>query len=554
MDQLLERKRPELAYFLLRAMLAMERAQWDAAQRVLRHAIQLVPPRERSRRARRRSQRKYATLQKTAYALLARVEQELTAQARQREELRERKEARKREQARRVVLAAAMGRMKAAVAGRDFVTALVMLREVETLQGLSATSHYFRGYIDFERGRYRKAKRHLQAALRVDPGDRWSRYMLTMTRAKLGERRRARRTLLRLARGDDEVAKVAKVAARKLKRRQAGPKARASGLRLGLEIGGGVDTNPSFLDEVGGSWKSAAWSLRAGINAAYEHTLNGGFFVRPQARLFHRSYVRTAGGEEQDEVVGGFTLGYRDRRLEVEAAYHLETFFYGYELLSLRHRSTLSAGIAAAPWLGFLAQARLATRDVRLEDYAYLEDFELGGFMGLRLVLGGARVELGYELSRSLSPALRAEYVVNAETGTKSPREPVGSAAVRDVWVPYLLEVDYSFWSHGPALWFRVSLPWKLKLITSVSLQWRSFDLGDRLTQLTTGEITDYTARDDIRISGEALLERRLGAGFSLGLGFELLENLSSLDDRESGWDRNYSRHLVELRLAWELP
>jgi len=443
----------------------------------------------------------------------------------------------------------AIARAKQAIEAGRFAAAL---RHLETADRAIPKQHlplYYRGLIAFKRKRLDEAERLLLDALAIEPADGWSQYMLALTVAASGRGKRARPVLTQLARGakDPELKKVAREALARLDRPRPSPRPQ-SRLLAGLELGSGLDTNPYYVDEVAAPLADAALAVQVGGRLAYLRALSKGLRLDVGLRGLERAYAVGGQGVEQTEVAAWAGMLFDLGRGEGGVHFNYALLLYGHEPLFSNYTASAQAGYPLLPWLRALAAGRVSWRAVLDVDRRYLEALQAGGLAGLRLSWRRLVLEVLYEVYREW-----AEPVPSAFSVTENKGPGPGAQQV----VVYELSADYSQLGHGPLLWAKLTLPWRLTLTAGAGLQQRLFDAGDTLSWDVSGaeQRKDLDPRRDLRVFVNAELSRQLPLGFQVALAFESLDNLSSLAIVDPvSIDRSFSRRQVMLLARWGWP
>lgn len=255
---------------------------------------------------------------------------------------------------------------------------------------------YYRAYCDYRGERFDEAASGFEEALRIDPGDGWSSYMLALSQAKAGKTAEARARLVRLqaAHAGDEIGKVSRSTLGELDALD-----RAAGGRwaLAADLGLFSDSNPAFRADSAGSGRTdAALSLS----------------VRSEYALVSRRAERLAVGlgagesayllrvEPADWTTLSGWLGYRRSGGAIAwlASYRFDFSLYAYDPFTSVH--TLGAGLRVpeAAWTMTTIDLEGMARFAHNPDYAHLaargaglelsQEFE--GARGLRGRIGYA--------------------------------------------------------------------------------------------------------------------------------------------------------------------
>ena len=416
-------------------------------------------------------------------------------------------------------------------------------------------NHYYWGYMAYVQGYRQVARQHFERASRAAPKDEWSRYMLALT-LEDGAPRDA--LLTGLASNGKEAT------LREAARTTLGPRIRprAGGLSLELELGAGLDTNPeSFAapttmlraskpplptTEVPSgklatpTSAAAAMALRGRIAAAYHLELAPGHAAGLGVHLQEQGYTASSDDHAaQTEVAGwasyGLSMG---QRVELGASYGYSLLLSGHEPLMSYHEADLTTRVRLRSWLVVLGGAGLRWLDVHAGSDLYKDTLQLCGSAALRAFWKGQTLQAGYSVLRSWS-----------EPGgfTLSEHEVMGKGGA-NVYV-----TDSSSTAHGPRLLLGFSLPWRLRLDTTVWLLWHHFDQPDRFVLQPNDAVLWEEERQDVQILVGVELRRPLTHGLEAVVLFSAVDNLSSLDN-SAPINRSYSRRLLLGSLRWRWP
>lgn len=440
----------------------------------------------------------------------------------------------------------AIARAKQAIETGRFAAAIRHLGAADRAIPKQHLPLYYRGLIAFKRKQLDEAERLLLDALAIEPADGWSQYMLALTVSASGREKKARPVLERLARAKDpELKKVAREALARLDRPRP-PSRPQSRLLAGLELGSGLDTNPYYVDELATPLEDASLAVQVGGRLAYLRALSRGLRLDVGLRGLERAYAVGGQGVEQTEVGAWAGMLFDMGRGEGGVHFNYALLLYGHEPLFSIYTASVQAGYPLLPWLRALAAGRVSWRAVLDVDRRYLEALQAGGLAGLRLSWRRLVLEVLYEVYREWAEPVPSALGV---TETKGP----GPQQV----VVYELDTDYSQLGHGPLLWAKLTLPWRLTLTAGAGLQQRLFEAGDTLSWDASGveQRQDLDPRRDLRVFASAELSRQLPLGFQLALAFESLDNLSSLSITDPvSIDRTFSRRQVMLVARWGWP
>jgi len=435
--------------------------------------------------------------------------------------------------------AALLKRARAALEGMRLDEARRALDEAEQIKPGQLMPSYYRGLLAYRQMRYKRAEQHLRRALEIDPRDGWSEYMLALTLSESGDPPAARVALARLCEqaSDNQLRLRARQALHLLE----GPgEQRRSGPLVTLELGTGLDTNPAYIDERPAELDEASLELHAAARGAYQFWLSRSFKGIVGASIFERAYAK--GGErfEQTEISGWATLSLVRERFNAGLSYSYALFMYGHSPLSSSHGGHLTFNLAVRSWLWLVSAARVVARPVHDEVYSYLPWLDAGGAVGLRLIGSWLTAELSYDLSRSWADTILTDHLETIGKGKNAT-----TLKVR-------ITSDYSQLSHGPYLWARARLPWRLFGLAGVGLVQRAFDSPG--LRVSARESSTIGPRNDLMLTAQAELARRFPAGFEIALRFESVDNFSNLTLDEWGQDRTYSRRLAGLLVRWNWP
>jgi tetratricopeptide (TPR) repeat protein len=528
LDDLLE-QRVDSRTALLRAMVAVESANRPAALGFLDQVTE-EPWAESATRLRARVE--------------AEQQREVEAE-RQRRAAAEAAAARQREAERQRTSRAEIERAKRAVETGDLHVAKAALDRAESLWPGQLVTRYYRGLLAYRQGQYRRAEGHLRQALAIDADDGWSRYMLALSIDRTGRSQRARQMLGLLASRapEPDLRRVARQALSRMRR------PRRPDLELRLDLRTGVDSNPSYLDEV--ALDDPAMALQLGLHLDYRRRLAPWLEVMLGAAFVERAYV-AGGGEEahHTEPRGWVGLALPLGRLRLQPTYQYALLLYGHEALLSTHTGELSAAVAltrAPTALSLELTGWTALRRVHDDDYAYLDALRAGATLALTLDLRWATLALGYGVDRDWADPVETTFA-HQQPGTNRAMGPGRMGETFEI----VYRTDYSLIEHGPMLQASLELPWRLSFSVAAYLELRRFDHADAATRSDTGTGTTLEARRDLRLAAEARLRRDLPAGLSLALRWASMNNGSTVDSPEL--DRNFARHLAELVLAWTWP
>jgi len=413
-----------------------------------------------------------------------------------------------------------------------FSAARRTLAEAERLKPRQLMASYYRGYMAYKQMRYKRAARHLRQALAIDANDGWSRYMLALTQSESGDLPAARTALTQLRSGakDPQLRHRAREALELL---DSPGEQRRSGLTVFGELGSGLDTYPAYFFEDSTVPYEASWELHAVARASYQHWFARAIKGIAGASVFERAYAKGGERYEQTEVDGWGTLSLVRERFNAALSYSYALFLYGHSPVSSAHGGHLSFNYALRSWLWLVTAGRVVGRPIHDVDYDYLPWLDVGATAGARLIRGRLTVELSYDLARAW-----AVRVGGTPKSGKSGRKPQEPEPIR----------DYTNIGHGPYLWARVRLPWRMQIFGGIGLIHRPFD-----TPSSQGT-TVYGPREDLTLSSQLELTRRFPAGFELALRFESVDNFSNLEEDVDGSNRNYTRRLAGAAVRWTWP
>jgi tetratricopeptide (TPR) repeat protein len=421
-------------------------------------------------------------------------------------------------------------------------------RAEQALPGQVET-RYYSGYLAYKRKKYLAARRLLHEALGIDAGDEWSRYMLAMTELELKEEKSATTRLEELA-STAKKRRVRKVAQEALARLEAARRReRPSGPFVRLELGSGLDTNPGYIDEI--SAERSGLELHAAAQLEYQHWLARHVRGRIGLSGFERGYGSGGGrSNEQTEGATWATLGWSGPRFDAALSYSYSLLLYGHEPLYSEHGGYLELGHLLGKWFRVEGVGRISRRVVHDQDYDYLRALVAGGTLGARFHRSWLTLGAGYEMVRQWADPM---LVVEQKTETGGQGSGPGGPPTT---IQYTLSTrtDYTLVGHGPFVWSRLRLPWRLALQVGVGIQWRLFDNAGTVANSHSGTIESFGPRRDLRISLEGELVRSFASGVQLALRLESVDNRSSLAQDEWGLDRTYSRWLAGLALRWIYP
>jgi tetratricopeptide (TPR) repeat protein len=445
--------------------------------------------------------------------------------------------------------AAAIDRAKSAITARRYPAAERHLARADRAMPGQHLPLYYRGYIAYQQKRHADAERLLRAALEVEPDDGWSKYMLALTLAATRRKAKARPLLSEVSRSrDPKLRKVAQQALEGLKPRKPRPPPPKNRLAAGLELGTGMDTNPYYVDELATDLEDTAFALQAAGRIGYMRLLSQASRLDVGLRLLERGYAHGGEGVEQTEVGVWTGLLLAWSVLEVNTYFNYALLLYGHEPLFSIYTAETEVAYPLWSWLSGFVVGRFSWRTVLDTERRHLEAIQAAGANGVRVKHDRFVIELAYEVYREWSDPVESRFVVTDERGGGPPAPEV----------VYTLRMDYSQLGHGPRLWGRVQLPWRLALTAGIEVQWRQFGIGDFLRWEVEGQPQqqlDMSRRHDVRIGAGAEISRQLPLGLQLALTFESVDNLSSLElEQPLVIDRNYSRRLVQLVLRWSWP
>lgn len=425
---------------------------------------------------------------------------------------------------------------------RRFSAARRTLAEADKLKPRQLMTSYYRGYMAHKQMRYKRAAKHLRRALAIDARDGWSRYMLALTQSESGDVPAARTSLaqLRTEAKDPQLRRRAREALEQL---ESPGEQRRSGLTVFGELGSGLDTNPAYINEDSAEPHEASWELHVAARASYQHWFSRAIKGVVGAGVFERAYAKGGERYEQTAITGWGTISLVRQRYNAALSYSYALFMYGHSPLSSDHGGHLSFNYALRSWLWLVTAARVVSRPVHDEVYSYLPWLDVGAMAGARLIRGRLTVELSYDLARSWGDAILIEADNQSGPGGGS-----GSGNPNKEW----RISDYTNLGHGPYLWARLRLPWRLQLFAGVGLTHRPFDNTSSWT--AQQKTTTYGPREDVTLSAQAELTHRFPAGFEVAMRFESVDNFSNITSDEWGADRDYARRLAGLAVRWTWP
>jgi tetratricopeptide (TPR) repeat protein len=431
-------------------------------------------------------------------------------------------------------------------------------------------SHYYRGYLAYETGDELAARRHLRAALRLSPRDEWSRYMLALS---LDEGALERKTIFK-----ELSTSASDPAVRDAARRALSTPAAARprhGLSLQLELGTGLDTNPSYAADSaafvvdpgapppggrepppGGSpplspppgsapttstesGKASALALRGAFSAAYRRELAAGHQGTVGVRLLEQGYLVGGADASKTELSGSVEYAFERRTpFQLRTSYDYTLHLFDHAPLLSQHELGLTPRLQLRSWLWLGGSARLRYRQTHDDDYRYLSAFELSFTLALTARAGRLTLLAGYQLQRGWADAVSvvAEAVVQG----------------RPSYGDYLL--DLSALAHGPELELELRLPFRLTFHASAWLLLYDFVSTDRLQSSMFGTTLWQADRRDTQLLVAAELRRPLGHGLEVALVYGAIDSFSSLGS-DAPLDFSYSRRMLtaNLRFRWPL-
>jgi tetratricopeptide (TPR) repeat protein len=439
-------------------------------------------------------------------------------------------------------------------AGRS-AEAAVALAEAERVTPGHLLNRYYRGYLAYQSGDFAVAREQFRAALRTDPNDRWSSYMLALSLE--GDSDQAR-MLVQLAGAPDPAVQAAALRALAATERRATTS--AGRLSLLVEVGSGLDTNPAQVTAGSSSssappdridrplpsdqpsqtqtnTQSAALALRGRIDLAYQRQLAPLHLGAVGLRVLEQGFPVGGAGYEQTELSAFLQYTLNAQRLQLSAAYQYTFDLLGHSPLLSLHDFSLSLGVPIRSWIAATGYTGLRYRQVHDDTYRYIEALECFGTLGLRVQWKLLTAHAGYQLLRSWASPVEIAF-------SQQP-DPRGSSIV--------YQTRYAFLAHGPQLELELALPWRLSLRGAAWFLWHSFDDADRFEVQQTGTVIWQQERRDLRIIAAAELSRPLRYGLELAMVFNSIDNLSSLDS-SSRVNRTYSRRTLLLSLRWRWP
>jgi Flp pilus assembly protein TadD len=525
---------------LLLAMIEAQQDRWSSAK----HCLQPVVAAKRD-----------SPWKRAAVELLERVEKELAEQEKTRA-LR--------------VRAARLEALDRALAKKDLAQAKLLLKQLAPERAAYESRYlYYAGLIAFHEQRYVTAVKALGRAMQLAPKDRWTRYSLALAYAKQGNVEGAKGLLSGLATTQGAGQKDAQAALARLqptavaaskRTSRATTKGSVHRFTVRAATGAGVDNNPGFIDEVGGSWSRVAPSLYALAAGRYRLTLPAQLALHSSLQLDHRNYFEAEYNDAAHQTLdAALSLSKRWSSVNWTSGYGFQLYLLGFQALYAEHRGFGELELSLSKWLDLQLGARLAWRPIYQEQYAYLQQTDVGGAATLVAYGRKWRVSLGYGVTRSFALRLLASYSVDRESGSRQRQRgknqpgPGGPPGTTTSTV-YDIDIDYTRWSHGVLLSSVLTLPWRLTVELEASVLFSHFDRGDRLTEQASGQLTSADSRDDTRFYLAASVSRALGYGLSVALAVTIVENISSLNLDALGWNRSFSRHVMDvlLRYVWQ--
>lgn len=457
---------------------------------------------------------------------------------------------------------AAIRRAKTHLEASRFLAAAQALGQAEQILPGHKLNFYYRGYLAYQRGNLGRAQKQLRRVLAVDPGDRWTRYMLALS-LEVGAPER-KRLLVKLS--EDNADPALRQAAREALRVRRRPT--FNGFSLQLEVGTGLDTSPSSaglgvtelprrppppgapplepqpqtatVAEVG-----PAWALRGKVELSYRRQLAPRHVLRVGLRLVEQAYG--VGGENygQTELAGALYYGWRGERFDLAVTYGYGLYLLAHAPLMSLHDVAVHGGMLLRPGLRLAVGGLLRVRDMHDASYDFLQALEPSAYLALGARWSALSVTLGYHVLRSQADP--AELQLSERLNQQNEL----------VTTNYL--TDYSYWGHGPRLALELTLPWRLSLGASAWLLWGLFDQPDRFIERFADDSKSVVIwqgeRRDLLILASVELRRSLGHGLSVALSFSSTDNLSTLDGAGSTpVDRAYHRRLLLGVVRWRWP
>lgn len=397
---------------------------------------------------------------------------------------------------------------------------------------------YYRAYCDYREGKYDKAAAGFEAALRIDPGDGWSAYMMALSTAKAGRAQEARKLLdsIKVKHGEGEIGRTA---AKTIQEIDALEKSTANRWAAVAETGVMLDTNPAFRADSSGEGKTdvgASFSTR-GEFALYRDRAQR---VVVGAGAGETAYVLRY--EPADWTTVSSWMGYR-RSAESRAflaSYRFDFAWYGYDPFTSVHTISTGFKLSETHWTMTNADLDLYARISHDADFDYL-------------AARGAALSLGQGFGRASGLRGHAGYSLRFEKADPAAFHQEDTAT-DDLGTVHLLtgdyRTDYSFFGHGPAAGGRVPLGAGFSLEASADLNWRAFFHPDRVVYADGGVVTALweKKRNDLRIYADAAVKWAFAGRFALLLRAAYLKNISTLGEAaDDPIDRNYSRFLAGL-------
>ncbi|MBI5527604.1 MAG: hypothetical protein HY897_14830 [Deltaproteobacteria bacterium] len=397
---------------------------------------------------------------------------------------------------------------------------------------------YYRAYCDYREGKHEAAAAGFEAALKIDPQDGWSEYMMALSLAKAGRTGEARGRLVSL-KDRFRPTEIGRTAASTIEEIDALEKSSANRWAAVAETGVFADTNPAFRADSSSEGKTDA---AASIAARAEY---GVFRSRSQRLVLGLGAGETAyilRYEPADWTMASSWLGYRlsGERAAFLTSYRFDFAWYGYAPFTSVHSVSTGLRFSEASWTMTVADIEAYARLPHDADFDYL-------------AARGAALSAAQEFKMFRELRIRAGYALRFEKADPAEFHQEDTAA-DDAGAVHLLtgdyKTDYSFFGHGPALSVRTPLPAGLSLEASADLMWRRFPHSDRVVYADGGVVTAVweKERNDLRVYADGTVRWVFASHAAVLLRGAYLKNLSTLGDAEDDpIDRNYGRLVLGL-------
>lgn len=425
-------------------------------------------------------------------------------------------------------------------------------------KGIDAEILFALGYARYQLGRYGKAVEAFDSVLLLNPFDGDAAFMRGMALLRLKRYRQAKTGLLlslKLGLQNEDPREARKYLAI-LEKLLEKPRAR-SGLRFSVAAGAGYDSHPR-LSGTAAEASSSKWSSQKGSGIASVNLELGYVWARPKSykadvgykfgqRIvfsdFSSKTSRRGGARGQDD---GSALSFQSHDLAAKGFYTLGRWAFGgelsgfMELAGLDPITFMDLGASTEPAVLFSINSYLMSelslrwtgQKAVNDQFAYLTGNGLALLLGQRFFLRKIfTARLGYGLSRWW-------------LGTEE--LPVSSCTASEACA---LSQPYSHTGHQGAL----NLEWAplrwLFLKASASIGFRRYD--DPWVYRTSSGSSVSLIRKDLLQVYTAQLGFRLVRTLTLVLGYQFHHNSSSIDDKSTGIDEGYSRHVAEAMLTF---